>query len=1055
MKGVFISGLLLMSFLTVGSRRVVGQAASSTTLVGTVTDITGAAIPNASVIAVQDTTKVAYKGVTSSTGDYTLPYVDVGTYTIMVTFEGFDKTVHTNVLVEVNHTVRTDFSLKLGSVTNETTVTSAPPAMATDDASLVQTLSARTVSTLPVAGHDSLKLSLTAAGVQQSLDVAVADPPGEQFAGPGVRGQQQDVALDGVTLLNTIHNTVDFPPSPDAIQELSIQTGTYSAQYGGHLGVHINAISKAGGNDFHGVLSEAIRNDAFNTHGRFDQPNSHKNPLRQNQFGAELDGPVILPRLYDGRNKSFFMFDYQGRRQFAKTAGIYNVMTADMRKGDFSALLAGPKPVKLSDPADPSCSVNNVIQPRCINPHSLELLNFMAPPPNLPGVTQNLNYSTGSGNNWDQYISRFDETVSDKTRLYFRYAHQNASAFTGTIFAPDTSYTPIKQTNWVIGYTQVFTPNLINQFLIGRNQVSLRSANGYFINPSLQSQLGVLTIPGYQNPVGNPGDPSVNITNYVGTGSSARNSSQTDEVRTLTDALSWNHGAHNIVAGGDLSRAYTTRYAQNSPRGSFNFDGSMTGDAAADFMRGLITSDTTPVAQPQSSGMHYKDDAFVVDKWNITHRLSLNIGLRYELPTVPTSPSGIANVLNADGTALTPSVPTPNYVFTRPNHNQWAPRLGFAYRVAQDWVVRGGAGIYYSPDTLNPVTVLSLNPPFAKNFTFNTSRANPVITFSNPNPTSALGTAAKPDIFTIGPDFPSAMMEQWSLDIERALWSDASIDLQYQGNHTSHLDTTWQKNAPLPGPGAIQSRRPYQNFGNIQQIKNAENSNYNGMNLVFTQRMHKGMSAQLNYTWSHSLDMGLYSTGGGFIVNPYNGKADYGNSNDDIRHRFVVNYVWDLPFFHSTSNRLLRTAAGGWTLSGIASIQTGNPVNVTISQDQANTGQSNQRPNRVGAIHTNCGNALVACVNRSAFAQPALYTYGNSARNPFYGPGLVNFDTSLAKTFPIREQVAFQFRVDAYNTFNHVNWGPPNGNFTGSTFGNITTTSTNMRIFEFMGRFTF
>jgi len=253
----------------------------------------------------------------------------------------------------------------------------------------------------------------------------------------------------------------------------------------------------------------------------------------------------------------------------------------------------------------------------------------------------------------------------------------------------------------------------------------------------------------------------------------------------------------------------------------------------------------------------------------------------------------------------------------------------------------------------------------------------------------------------------------------------------------------------------FQGQEQFNQGGNIQEIKNSENSNYHGMNLVFTQRMHKGMSAQLNYTWSHSLDMGLYSTGGGFIVNPYNGKADYGNSNDDIRHRFVGNYVWDLPFFQSTSSRLLRTAAGGWTLSGIASIQTGNPVNVTISQDQANTGQGNQRPDRVGAIHTNCGNVIIACVNKSAFALPTLYTYGNSARNPFYGPGLVNFDTSLAKAFPIHEQVAFQFRMDAYNTFNHVNWAPPNGNFSGSTFGNITTTSTNMRVFEFMGRLTF
>jgi hypothetical protein len=482
----------------------------------------------------------------------------------------------------------------------------------------------------------------------------------------------------------------------------------------------------------------------------------------------------------------------------------------------------------------------------------------------------------------------------------------------------------------------------------------------------------------------------------------------------------------------------------------------MTGDAAADFMRGLLVGDTTPVDQPQSAGQQWRDDFFVLDKWNATRNLSLNIGLRYELPTVPVSPTGFANVLNADGSALTPNAVTPNRKLTLPNHNQWAPRVGFAYRMGANWVVRGGAGIYYSPFTMNAVTVLSLNPPFSKNFSYNTSRANPVMTFSNPNPVSVLGTAAPiPDIFTIGPSFPSATMNQWSFDVERSLWQDAGLDVQYQGNHTYNLDTTWQKNAPLPGPGNIQTRRPNQNFGNIQDISNSVHSNYDGMNIVFTQRMHRGLSMQLNYTWAHSLDMSTYATGGGAVVNPYAIDADYGNSSDDIRHRFVGNYVWQMPFFKSSSSTLLRTVAAGWSLSGIASIQTGTPVNVTISVDQANTGQANQRPNRVGRIHaSSCGKVLVACVNSDAFALPAQYTYGNAARNPFYGPGFVDFDTALAKNFQIRERLNFQFRADAYNTFNHVNWGPPNGVWTSPTFGNITTANP-MRVLELMGRLTF
>jgi hypothetical protein len=1054
MKGTSVFGVLVLCAML--SRPASGQVASSTSLVGTVTDSSGAVVPGASVVAVQDATKVAYKGQTSSTGNYALPYVAVGTYTITVEAAGFGKSVHTDVLVGVNQTVRTDFVLKVGAVTNEVTVSSASLAIATDDAALIQTISTVAIASLPVAGHDTFKLALTTAGVQQSDDVIVGDPPGESFAGPGTRGEQNDVTLDGVTMMNTLHTTVNFPVSPDAVQELSVQTGTYSAQYGSYLGVHINAVSKTGGNQFHGVLHESVRNDILNAHGRFDQPGAPKNPLRQNQFGAELDGPVVLPRLYNGKNKTFFMFDYQGRRQYSKSTGLYTVMTEPMRRGDFTALLTAPRPVRLSDPVNPNCIINNVIQPQCIDPHSLEVLNFMAPVPNLPGLTQNLTQAISNGNNWDQYVTRVDENINDKARLYVRFAYQKANPFNGNVFFPDSSYTPSKQNNFVVGYTQVLTANLVNQFQVGRNKVALNSANGYFVNPSLVSQLKVLTIPGYANPEGNPGDPSVTISNYTGTGSGARNSLQTDEVWTTTDTLSWNHGAHNIIAGSDISRVYTTRFAANNPRGSFRFDGTMTGDAAADFMRGLLVSDTTPTVQLGSAGLQWRDDFFVLDKWNATRNLSLNIGLRYELPTVPVSPSGIANVLNAEGTALVPSTKTPNYKFTLPNHNQWAPRFGFAYRVGSGWVVRGGFGIYYSPDTTNTITILSLNPPFGTNFTYNTSRANPVMTFSNPNPVQALGTAnPTPDILTIGPYFPSATMNQWSFDVERSLWRDAGLDVQYLGNHTYHLDTSWQQNAPLPGPGPIQARRPNQRFGNIRHIENQEYSNYEAMNVVFTQRMQRGLSMQWNYTWSHSLDQGTYSTGGGQIVNSNDWRADYGNSSDDVRHRFVGHYVWQMPFFRGASNAFLHAAAAGWSLSGIAAIQTGGPVNVTISQDRANTGQGSQRPDLVGKIDaSSCGKVLIACVNSNAFALPAQYTYGNAGRNLFYGPGLVNFATSLAKTFRFRERYAFQFRLDAYNTFNHVNWGSPNGNWSSATFGNITSAGA-MRTFELTGRLAF
>lgn len=1046
----------LAGLLALVSRVALAQVATSTTLVGTVTDSTSAVVPNAAVVAIHDSTKVAYKGLTNRTGNYTLPYVNVGTYTISVEAPGFQRAVRKGVVVEMNQTVRADFQLAVGALSSEVTVAAESAPIATDDAAIVQTTGAKAIASLPVAGHDTLKLALTSAGVTQAGDVTVGDPPGESFAGPGTRGVQNDVTLDGVTIMNTLHATTDFRVSPDAIEEVSIQTSTFSAQYGNYLGVHINAVAKSGGNDLHGAFRESVENDILNAHGRFDNPGTPKNPLRQNQFGAELDGPVYIPKLLNGRNrKTFFMFAYQGRRQYSKTAGISTVLTPAERQGDFSALLNAAKPVKLSDPVDPSCIVGNVIQKACINPHSLELLNFMAPPPNLPGLTNNLNVNNSNGNKWDQYMTRIDEAVNEKARVFFRYAYQKANAYNGAPFVPDSNYTPSNQNNFVGGYTQVFTASLVNQFQIGRNDYRENSANGYFVNSSLTSQLAVLTIPGYTNPAGNPGDPTVTISNYLGLGSSARNSLQTDQVWTGTDTLSWTHGRHNITAGGDISRVYTTRFAANNPRGSFTFNGSMTGDAAADFMRGLITSDTTPTVQLESSGMQWRNDFFLLDKWNVTRNLTLNLGIRYELPMVPVSPSGIANALSPDGTTLLPTKKTPNYGFTLPNHKQWAPRVGFAYRIGTKWVVRGGAGIYYSPETTNAITILSLNPPFGSNFSYNTSRVNPVMTLSTPNPVAALGTATPtPDIVTIGPHFPSSTMNQWSVDVERTLWRDAALDVQYQGNHSYHLDSNWQKNAPLPGPGPIQSRRPNPLFGNIRAIENQAYSNYDGMNVVLVQRMRHGLMLQASYTWSHSLDQGQYAFGGGQIVNPYNWRADYGNSAADIRHRFVANYVWEMPFLKLSKKRLVHAALAGWSLSGTVTMQTGVPVNVTISQDIANTGQSGQRPNLVGPIHSTCGDALVGCINSDAFALPAQYTYGNASPNLFHGPGLVDFDTSLGKAFRIHERMAFQLRADAYNTFNHVNWGNPNGVWPSPQFGSITTAGP-MRVFEITGRLSF
>ena len=631
----------------------------------------------------------------------------------------------------------------------------------------------------------------------------------------------------------------------------------------------------------------------------------------------------------------------------------------------------------------------------------------MAPPPNLPGAVENSQMPTIDENNWNQFTTRIDHTFNVNARLYGRYGYQKAKASTGAVFVPDTSYTPSTQHNWVVGHTQVITNNLVNQFQVGRNTVSLNSANGYFLDDSLLPQLEKMPVlPGFENPPGNPGEPSISISGYSGIGSGARNSLQTDDVWSTTNSLNWTRGAHNVITGFEISRTYTTRFAANNPRGQITFNGSMTGDAAADFMRGIVLSDTTPTVQLGSSGLQWKHAYFVLDKWNATRNLSLNIGLRYELPMVGSSPSGVGNALNREGTALVPETQTPNAKFTLPDHKNFAPRFGFAYRLGSKWVVRGGAGIYYNPTTNNVYTILSLNPPYGSNFTYNASRANPVITLSDLTPLAALGTASPtPDILTIGPEFPTGTMNQWSLSVERTLWPSAVLDLQYLGSRSFHLDTSWQRNTPAPGPGPIQARRPNPLWGRIREISNNAVASYNGMNVILTQRMRKGLSLNLNYTWAHNLDMSDFSTGGGNITYPDDWWADYGNSSWDIRHRFAGSYTWQLPFFQEAStNAFLARVLGGWSIAGIVTMESGTPVNVTSGRDIANTGAASQRPDLVGRIDASrCGEILVACINADAFAMPAAFTYGNAGRNLFHGPESIIVDTSFAKNFTIAQ----------------------------------------------------
>ena len=1028
------------------------QLATTTALVGTVTDSSGQTVPDAKVTAVNPGTGDTYNATTNDQGYYNIQFVHVGTYNLTVEKGGFGKFQKTGIVVENNQIVRNDVTLTVGSLAQSVTIEAAAPVIKTDDAAVADSITTREVSALPLNGRDPMHLAITTPTVIQGQKASNGVPPGGDYIGAGTREIQNEMSLDGISIMNNLITTTPSRPMVETIQEVQVQTGTYSAQYGAYLGVHINMITKSGTNTLHGSALEFVRNDAFDARPYFLPPSRPVPPLRQNQFGFELDGPIVIPKIYNGRNKTFFMGSYEGLRQIRETTQLATVMTPEMFKGDFSQY---NKPI--TNPFTGQPFPGNVIPSSLLSPYTVQLQKYY-PAPNLPGLTNNYSAVLANNNNTDQTVDRLDQNLGDKTRLFFRYQRQQETILVGAANPTNATNGPVYLSNYDIGYTQTFTPNLVNDMRFGRNYFNGATLN-YFAASGQKNVGASLGIPGFNGDVvgNNPGLPEFNVTSFTGWGTSGTNWYQDDSTWQGTEQISWNKGNHNIMAGMEFRKLETGRAATNSSRGFFNFTGQFSGYAPSDFILGVPANLQTYAVQVRGLVAEWRDGFFVLDNWQVNRKLTVNYGLRYELPTVPYTVNGYATELNPQQTALVPpNPPVRGFQFTYPQHKDWAPRLGFAYRLKDTTVIRGGAGIYYNPNQTNSQTFLNTNPPFTNYTTFTSQLNTPTLSLSNPTGGPANPPPPVSNIITDDWNMKTPRMNQWSFGVEQALWRNAGLEINYLGSHSYHLDRSYYNNTPLPGPGAIQPRRPNQAFGVIRTVTNDEIANYEGLTVGVKQRFWRGMSISANYTWSHTLDVSTDSNGGGAPMNPYNWRLDYGNSNWDIRHRFVASYVWDIPFFKG-ANSLLRNALGNWQLNGITILQTGFPFNVTYGTDTANTssGGSN-RPNIVGTPSANCGDGhLVGCINTAAFAAPSPYTYGNAGRNLLYGPHSFTTDLSLFKNFQIRERLRFELRFEAFNVTNSPEFSNPASTFGTATFGNITSTSTDNREIQLGGKLVF
>jgi hypothetical protein len=1035
------------------------QLATTTSLVGTITDSSGKVIAGAKVNATETRTHDNYNTTTNEQGYYTIQFVRVGEYSVTVENAGFQKVTRTGILVDINQTARTDIVLPVGALSQSVTVEADITAIKTDDAAVSEVLGTRSVAELPLNGRDPMSLATITPGVTLGTkSSSTGTPPGEDFNGAGTREIQNSMSLDGISIMNNLITTTPTRPMVESIQEVEVQTGTYSAQYGAYLGVHINMVTKSGTNQFHGAVVEFLRNQVLDARNFFTlptpaNPTAAKPPLRQNQFGGEVDGPVLIPKLYNGKDKTFFMASYEGYRLVQQATSLSTSMPAAFFTGNFSSVPAGSiTGGAIKDPLSGNAPfAGNVIPTSRISPVTLKLQQYY-PATNLSGLASNYSVPVPTTINTDQTVDRIDQNIGDKVRLYVRAHYQDEKVFGGNAIPANSNTTPVTATNYTVGYTHTLTPNLVNDLRVGRNFFNTATLDPFAV--SHQTSAGTnLGIPGFTGDslYNNPGIPDFTITGFNGLNNASTNWYQNDSTVQLSEQISWNHGAHNIMAGLEFRRLATGRAAVNNPRGLFTFNGTLSGYAPADFILGLPQSFNTPGPEVRGRVAEWRDGFFALDKWQVTRKFTLNYGLRYELPTVAYTINGNATELNPNQTALVGG--TPGFHFTAPNHADWAPRLGFAWRITEKTVFRAGGGIYYNPNQTNSYTFLNTNPPYTTILTCTWSSGLTPPSLSTPFTPGVCPSAPTSGLIVTNPwHQPTARMNQWSAGLERQLWSGGGVEVQYLGSHSYHLDRSYYNNTPLfPGPGPVNSRRPNPLFGPIRTINTDEIANYESMSVIFRQRVTHGLQMLGSYTWSHTLDITTDSNGGGTPMIPYNWRDDYGDSNWDIRHRFVASFVYDIPFF-TGSNPVLTSIFSKWQANGIITLQTGIPFNVSTGTDTANTASSGTyRPDLVHSATSNCGRGhLVGCIDPTAFTvndlypiTPNNYAYGNAGRNLLHGPGAETVNFSVFRNFPIRERLTLQFRFETFALFNHANFSNPSSTINTSSFGNITSTNTN------------
>jgi len=1034
-----------------------------TSILGSVTDPQGSVIPGATVVIRADATGQEKTVKTSGDGQYRVQFLVPGIYTVTVTASGFAPAARTGIQLALSQQIHLDVSLTLGTTQQSVEVTAGAAVLQTENATLGTTVDTNRTVNLPLNGRKFNDLAVLTPGVRVSNpDNHSSSTAGSTIASNSGRADWGAVQVDGVVMTNTRSAYVNSYPSVDAIEEFRVQTGNFSAEYGFSAGTNINVQLKSGTNQFHGSAFEFIRNDAVDARNYFRVAPLRKNILRQNQFGATIGGPIY-------RNKTFFFFSYEGLRSTAETPSLAFVLTPAQRNGDFSAYTG-----TLRNPFTGGTYANKQIP---VNAVSQNLIKTYMPLPNgtFSGGANYSGVSIGDQSN-NQYIARVDHKFNDKNSIFLHYIY-GYRGFPFTDTNPNFRYTgTYPMYNVALQYIHVFSPALINEARAGVNlehvkQLSIRTGTGFTIES--------LGINGFLvgGPNGRPltpneeGFPLLSISGFLGIGDS-RAASNLDYSRTFmfADNVTWTKGKHTLLFGADIRKVAGNATTNNTPFGQQSFTGDMTGYAPADYMLGVPRTSVTPEGVPISSIRQWRTAEYAQDNWRLSPRLTLNLGVRYEIYGVPVDLNNVSRTLDFNQNPIQ-LVPAPgqrlNDVWSI-TYKDIAPRLGFAWSFHPTTILRGGYGITYYGGQFDNLNIMQLNPPTAGSLTITNPLCSttvgcttpPVATIQTPVPASLYPNPPFFNVVTMPADRrrPDLQVQTWNLTLEQQ-FGKLVLDTSYVGTKGANLDTSIQYfNSPQPGGvGAVQQRRPYSNFARIRALDFTGASNYNALQEHLEWRVNPRSNITASYVWSHMFDnQGNSTNAGGCTCQNVRDPHEWASGTNDQRHNLVVAYVYRLPDF--TQSKLAGYGINGWTINGVIALATGSPVNVTQSTDGQNVDNPWQRPNLVAGQSAYLPNksAVNGWYNKNAFAVSTA-TFGTTPRNSLIGTGVKTVSVSVMKNLvmPYAESHNLQIRFEAFNALNTPQFSNPGASFGASSFGLISSTKINNRELQLAAKYIF